>query len=154
MVATRRWEGTCQRATCMRFQLSRHKRQATGDEVRSARIPHTKEWNGGLAGEHVRRENAIHTQTRGVRVCVSQSKRENHPVPQEGGWEIEWPYIHKDMVCVCVWQKGKPSCSTGGWRVLLPPWPARTVGKPQNRRRDILFHREGRGEYTMTSITY
>ena len=45
----------------------------------------------------MRRENAIHTQTRvvGVCVCVSQSKRENHPFPQEGGWEIEWPYIHK-----------------------------------------------------------
>ena len=71
-----------------------------------------KEWNGGLAGEHVRRENAIHTQTRGLCVCVcgcvyvSQRKRENHPVPQEGGWEIEWPYIHKDVVCVCV-AKGK-----------------------------------------------
>ena len=127
-----------------------------------------EEWNGGLAGEHVRRENAIHTQTRGVCVCVyvSQSKRENHPVPREGGWEIEWPYIHKDMVCVCVAKK------------VLPPWPARTGGKPQNRRgggrgcrrkqstkprrwgkgmpqkqRDILFHRGG-GEYTMTSITY
>ena len=72
-----------------------------------------------LAGEHVRRENAIHyTDTWSVCVCgcvyVSQRKRENHPVPQEGGWEIEWPYIHKDVVCVCVWQKGKPSCSTGG----------------------------------------
>ena len=31
-----------------------------------------EEWNGALAEEHVRRENAIHTQTRGVRarVCV------------------------------------------------------------------------------------
>ena len=118
----------------MRFQLSRHKRQATGDEVRSARIPHTKEWNGGLAGEHVRRENAIHTQTRGVRVCVSQSKRENHPVPQEGGWEIEWPYIHKDMVCVCVYGKrentilfhrgvaGSPSslACTHSWKTTKP----------------------------------
>ena len=47
-------------------------------------------------------ERGCHTQTRGVCVCVSQSKRENHPVPKEGGWEIEWPYIHKDMVCVCV----------------------------------------------------
>ena len=95
-----------------------------------------EEWNGGLAGKHARRENAIHTQTRGVCVCVyvSQSKRENHPVPQEGAWEIEWPYIHKDMVCVCVCMaKGKTilfhrggrqlenhktaggmSCSTGG----------------------------------------
>ena len=43
----------------------------------------------------MRRENAIHTQTRSVCVYVSQSKRENHPFPQEGGWEIEWPYIHK-----------------------------------------------------------
>ena len=141
-----------------------------------------EEWNGGLAGEHVRRENAIHNIHRHVVsacVYVSQSKRGNHPVPQEGGWEIEWPYIHKDIVCV--WQKGKPSCSTGGagGRVLLPPWPARTVGKPQNRRggggrgcrrkqstkprrwgkgmpqkqRDILFHRGGgRGEYTMPSL--
>ena len=32
--------------------------------------PHTKEWNGGLAEEHVRRENAILTQTRGVCACV------------------------------------------------------------------------------------
>ena len=68
-------------------------------------------------------------------MCVSQSKRENHPVPQEGGWEIEWPYIHKDMVCVCV-AKGKTILfhRGGGGRVLLPPWPARTVGKPQDRR--------------------
>ena len=31
-----------------------------------------EEWNGGLAGEHLRGENAIHTQTRGVcdGVCV------------------------------------------------------------------------------------
>ena len=41
----------------------------------------------------------------GVCVYVSQSKRENHPVPQEGGWEIEWPYIDKDMVCVCMYGK-------------------------------------------------
>ena len=54
---------------------------------------------------------------------MSQSKRENHPVPQEGGWEIEWPYIDKDMVCVCM-AKGKPSCSTrGGWEI---EWPYRT----------------------------
>ena len=44
--------------------------------------PHTKEWNGSLAEEHVRRENAILTQTRRVCVC---GKRENHPVPQGGG---------------------------------------------------------------------
>ena len=37
-----------------------------------------------------------------VSLSVSQSKKENHPVPQVGGWEIESPYIHKDMVCVCV----------------------------------------------------
>ena len=86
----------------------------------------------------------------GVCVYVSQSKRENHPVPQEGGWEIEWPYIHKDMVCVCV-AKGKTILfHGGGGGVLLPPWPARTVGKPRNRRRDILFHRGGgRGEYLL-----
>ena len=49
---------------------------------------------------------AIHSQRHGVCVCV-YGKRENHPVPQ--GW------------------------GGGGGRVLLPPWPARTVGKPQNR---------------------
>ena len=70
-----------------------------------------------------------------VSVCLSQSKRENHPVPQEGGWEIEWPYIHKDMVCVCVCVYGKREYHPvpQGRGVLLPPWPA---GKPQNRRRD------------------
>ena len=101
-------------------------RQACRTPYRTPLGAHTKEWNGGLAEERVRRENAIHTQTRGVCVCVclcvcvcvsvclSQTKREN--LPQKGGWEIEWPYIHKDIVCVCVciWQKGKPSCSTGG----------------------------------------
>ena len=99
--------------------------QACRTPYRTPLGPHTKEWNGGLAGEHERRENAIHTQTRGVCVCVSQSTRENHLVRQEGGWEIEWPYIHKDMVCVCVclhWQKRKPSCSTekGGGFSFLP----------------------------------
>ena len=52
------------------------------------------------------RECHTYTDTWSVCVCgcvyVSQRKRENHPVPQEGGWEIEWPYIHKDVVCVCV----------------------------------------------------
>ena len=73
--------------------------------------------------------------------------RENYPVPQEGGWELEWPYIHKDMVCVCVWWGNHPvpQGGGGGGRVLLPPWPARTIGKPQNRRSDILFHRGGGG---------
>ena len=133
------------------IQLEDPPRQACRTPYRTPLGPHTKEWNGGLAEEHVRRENAIHTQTRGVR--VSQSKRENHPVPQEGGWEIEWPYIHKDMVgvCVCVYGKREnhPVPQGGGGRVLLPPWPARTVGKPQNRRGG-----GGRGEYTMTSNTY
>ena len=44
----------------------------------------------------------IHRHVVCVCVYVFQSKRENHPVAQEGGWEIEWPYIHKDMGCVCV----------------------------------------------------
>ena len=91
------------------------------------------------------RECHTYTDTWCVCVYVSQSKRENHPVPQEGAWEIEWPYIHKDMVCVCVYGK----------RENHPvPQGGAAVGKPQNRRRDVLFHRGGRGEYTMTSSTY
>ena len=131
------------------------------------------------------RERHTYTDTWLVCVCVyvSQSKRENHPFPQEGGWEIEWPYIHQDMVCecVCVWQKGKPSCSTGGGGFSFLPAPhgggrgcrRKQSTKPrrwgrgcrrsrgiscstgQNHRRDILFHGGGgRGEYTMTSIAY
>ena len=67
---------------------------------------------GGEGGERTERrlsgracaERECHTYTDMwcVCVCVSLSKRENHPVPQEGGWEIERPYIHKDMVCACV----------------------------------------------------
>ena len=45
---------------------------------------------------------------------------------------------HGVCMCVCVWQKGRTILfhrgAGGGGRVLLPPWPARTVGKPQNRR--------------------
>ena len=37
----------------------------------------------------------IHRHMVCVYIYVSQSKRENHPFPQEGGWEIEWPCIHK-----------------------------------------------------------
>ena len=119
-------------------------------------------------------ERECHTYTDTCCVCVyvSQSKRENHPVPQEGGWEIERPCIHKDMVCVCVWQKGKPSCSRGGGGFSFLPGPHaqlenyKTAGvgggdaagnraqNPFRRSRGIsLFHRGG-GEYTMTSITY
>ena len=47
-----------------------------------------------------------------VYICVSQSKRENHPFPQEGDWEIEWPYIDKG--------ENHP-VPQGGGRVLLPP---------------------------------
>ena len=115
-----------------------------------------------------------------VSVCVSEQKGKSSC--STGGGLGDRIAIHSQRhgVCVCAWQKGEPSCSTGGvGRVLLPPWPARTVGKPQNRRgggrgcrrkstkprrwgkgmpqkqRDILFHKRGaRGEYTMTSITY
>ena len=68
------------------------------------------------------RECHTYTDTWGACVCVSQSKRENHPVPQEGGWEIEWPYIHKDMVCVCVYGKREnhPVPQGGGGFSFLP----------------------------------
>ena len=116
------------------IQLEDPPRQACRTPYRTPLGPHTKEWNGGLAEEHVRRENAIHTQTRGVR--VSQSKRENHPVPQEGGWEIEWPYIHKDMVGVCVCMaKGKTILFHRGGGAGSPSSLARThswkTTKPQ-----------------------
>ena len=112
-----------------------------------------------------------YTDTWGVGVCVcvsvcclSQSKRENHPVPQEGGWEIEWPYIHKHgwCVCVCVCGKtggvaGSPSslARTHSWKTTKPQgWgegmpqeaehktAAVGEGMPQ-KQRDILFHRGG-----------
>ena len=117
----------------------------------------------------MRRENAIHTQTRGVCVCVyvSQSKRENHPVPREGGWEIEWPYIHKDMVCVCVWQKksflpgphaqveNHKTAGVGGGDAAGSRAQNRGGGGRGCRRsRGISCSTGGGGEYTMTSITY
>ena len=108
-----------------------------------------------------------------VCVCVSQSKRENHPVPQEGGWEIEWPYIHKDMVCVCmcvcVCVYGKrenhpvPQGGVGGGFSFLPGPHAqlenhKTAGVGGGEAAGISCSHGGggggRGEYTMTSITY
>ena len=59
-------------------------------------------------------------------VCVSQSKRENHPVPQEGGWEIGMA-IHSQRHdgwvggCVC-WAKREnhPVPQGGGGFSFLP----------------------------------
>ena len=101
----------------------------------------------------------IHRHVVCVCVCVSEQKG-NHPVPQEGGWEIEWPYIHKDMVggCVCVCGKrenhpvprgggaGSPSsrARTHSWKTTKPQ--GRGKGMPQ-KQRDVLFHRGG-GENT------
>ena len=106
-----------------------------------------------------------------VCVYVSQSKREIHPFPQEGGREIEWPYIHKEE------NHPVPQGGVGGFSFFSGPHgggrgcrrkqstkPRRwgrgcrrsrgiSFSTGQNRRRDILFHRGG-GEYTMTSITY
>ena len=63
-----------------------------------------------------------------VCVYVSQSKRENHPFPQEGGWEIEWPYIHKG-------ENHPVPLHRGGRGVGSPSSLARTVGggDAQNR---------------------
>ena len=68
------------------------------------------------------RERHTYTDTWCVCVYVSQSKRETHPLPQEGGWEIEWPYIHK------------------GENHPVPQAAAVGEGMPQ-KQRDILFHR-------------
>ena len=70
-----------------------------------------------------------------VRVCVyvSQSKRETHPFPQEGGWEIEWPYIHKGE------NHPVPQGGEGMHKTA-----AMGEGMPQ-KQRDILFHRGGGG---------
>ena len=71
-----------------------------------------------------------------VWVCVCVSAQKGKPSCSTGGGLGDRMAIHSQRRGVCVWQKGKPSCSTGGGggrRVLLPPWPARTVGKPHNR---------------------
>ena len=95
-----------------------------------------------------------------VCVCsyVSQSNRESHPVPQ-GGREIEWPYIHKDMVCVCVCVYGKrenhPVPQGGGgaarthsWKTTKPQGSGGVEGMPQ--KQNPVPQGGGRGEYTMT----
>ena len=121
----------------------------------------------------------IHRHVVCVCVYVSQSKRENHPVPQEGAWEIEWPYIHKDMVCVCVYgeRENQPVPQGGGGFSFLPgPHAQLENTKPQGWGGDVqeAEHKTaavgegdaaeaegypvpqggGQGEYTMTSITY
>ena len=94
----------------------------------------------------------IHRHVVCVCVGVSQSKRENHAVPQEGGWKIEWPY-NGVCVCVCVhvygkretilfhrWGAGSPSCLALENHKTAGGISCSTGG--------------GGGEYTMTSITY
>ena len=56
---------------------------------------------------------------------MSQSKRENHPFPQEGGSEIEWPYIHK----------GENHLVPGGGGFSLLPGPHGGGGDPEKARR-------------------
>ena len=56
-----------------------------------------EEWNGGLAGEHVRRENAIHTQTRGVCVCIYMCLRAKGKPSFSTGGELGDRYIHNDV---------------------------------------------------------
>ena len=85
-------------------------------------------------------------------MCVCVSKRENHPFPQEGGWEIEWPYVHK----------GKTILFHGGGGFLPGPHggggdaknhgggggDAEAEGYPVPQGKtagDILFHRGGGG---------
>ena len=130
--------------------------QACRTPYRTPLGPHTKEWNGGLAGEHERRENAIHTQTRGVCVCVSEHK--GKPSCSTGGGLGDRMAIHSQRhgvcVCVCIGKRenhpvpqkrgaGSPSslARTHNWKTTKPQegYPV-----PQGRR----------GEYTMTSITY
>ena len=79
-----------------------------------------------LAEEHVRRENAIHTQTRGVCVCGCVSKQKGKPCCSTGGGLEDRMAIQRCVcvcVCVCVhvygkretilfhrWGAGSPSC--------------------------------------------
>ena len=81
-------------------------------------------------------------------------------------------------LCVCVWRKGKPACSTGGGGFSFLPGPHAQLEntKPQGWGGDVqeAEHKTaavgegdaaeaegypvpqggGQGEYTMTSITY
>ena len=87
-----------------------------------------------------------------------------------GGLGDRMAIPHKDMVCVCVracvracvrmcvcvWQKGKPSCPTGrGGATGSPSSLARTHSwKTTTPQEGYPVPQGGRGEYTMTSITY
>ena len=116
--------------------------------------PHTKEWNGGLAEEHVRRD----TQTRGVcGVCVCvwcvcvYGKRENHPVPQgEGGGGFSFlPGPHAQL------ENHKTAGVGGGDAAGSRAQNRGGGGRGCRRSRGISCSTGGgRGEYTMTSITY
>ena len=105
-----------------------------------------------------------------VCVCVCVSEQKGKPSCSTGGGLGDRMAIHSQRhggwvggwvcVCVCVGGGGKrenhPVPQGGGGRVLLPPWPARTLGKLQNRRRGGISCSTrgggGQGEYIMTSI--
>ena len=108
-----------------------------------------------------------------VCVCMCVSEQKGKPsCSTGGGWEIEWPYIHKDMVggcmCVCVCACGKrenhpvPQGGVGGGFSFLPGPHAqlenhKTAGVGGGEAEGYPVPRRGgggRGEYTMTSITY
>ena len=100
----------------------------------------------------------IHRHVVCVCVYVSQSKRENHPFPQEGGWEIEWPYIHKGETILFHRGGGAGSPSStvrGGDAAGSRAQNRGGGGRGCRRSRGISCSTGGaRGEYTVTFITY
>ena len=82
-----------------------------------------------------------------VCVCLSvclRAKGKTILFRRRGGWEIEWQYIHKDMMCVCVPQGDRMAIHSQRHGVCV------CVAK----RKTILFQRGGAGSGSSLARTH